>query len=286
VRSSLVVVDAGPSLLVQDGGRRGWAHLGVPPSGALDPGALALANRLVGNAETAAGLEVLLGGVRLRAESSARVAVTGAPMEVVVGGQPRPWGEALSVRAGDELELRPGPTGLRSWLALAGGVAAEVVLGSRSSDTLSRLGPPALVAGDRVVGGPVPARPGTGAAVPRRVVGLLRLRLGPRDGWFEPAAVERLASTTYTVEPDSDRVGLRLRAVDGTSLPRSRHDELPSEGLLTGAVQVPASGQPLVFLADHPVTGGYPVVGVVDRDDLWQCAQLRPGEQVRFGVVR
>lgn len=279
------VVEPGPSLLVQDRGRRGLAHLGVPPSGALDPDALALANRLVGNHDDAAGLEALLGGVVLHAETSGRFAVTGAERPVLVGGQPRPWGEAVSVRPGDRIELPTPSRGLRSWVAWAGGLRVDEVLGSSSTDTLSGLGPAALVAGDRLVTHPSPGRPGSGAAVPRRFDGRLRLRLGPRADWFEPAAVTRLTSTPYVVEPASDRVGLRRRAADGSVLDRVRPDELPSEGIVTGAVQVPPSGRPLIFLADHPVTGGYPVVGVVDLDDVWKCAQLRPGDEVRFTLL-
>lgn len=283
----LTVLDAGPLTLVQDQGRPGWAHLGVPPSGALDPEALALANRLVGNDPGRAGLEVLLGGLRMRAEQSVRVAVTGGLTELRVGGQPRPWGESVSVAAGETIELGRSVDGLRGWLAVAGGIRADEVLGSASSDTLTRLGPRALGSGDVLEVGPPDARPGTGSAVPRRYHPLtrLRVRLGPRDDWFTDEARQRLVRDTYEVAPDSDRVGIRLRSATEGRLERARSEELPSEGIVTGAVQVPASGQPLVFLADHPVTGGYPVIAVVEADDLWQCAQLRPGDRVSFGSV-
>lgn len=288
--SRLTVLDPGGMTLVQDLGRPGLAHLGVPPSGALDPEALGLANRLVGNPPNRAGLEILVGGVRLRAESSVRIALTGALTNLVVGGQPRAWGETVSVPAGETIEVPPAATGLRGWLAFAGGIAVTEVLGSAATDTLTGLGPDPLARGDAVHLGAAPTNPGSGAGVPRRRDGgggiELALRLGPRDDWFTSDAIDRLGHTTYDVAPESNRVGVRLVAGDGSSLERSRAGELPSEGIVTGAVQVPGSGQPLIFLADHPVTGGYPVVGVVDRGDLWKCAQLRPGDQVRFSVVR
>jgi len=262
------------------------AHLGVPPSGALDPDALSLANRLVGNAEEAAGLEVLLGGVRLTVEQSSRIAVTGAQLPPTVQGRAVPWGQAVSVGAGETVELGRAPTGLRSWLAFAGGIDVPPVLGSRSTDVLTGIGPPALTVGGRLRIGEPPVSTPEGSAVPMPMtaeVVTLRMALGPRDDWFTPAAVEQLFAGEYAVSPAADRTALRL---EGAALERRHDDELASEGLVTGAVQVPASGQPLVFLADHPVTGGYPVVGVVDRTSVKRCAQLRPGDRVRFEPVR
>jgi biotin-dependent carboxylase-like uncharacterized protein len=282
---TLEVVSAKPGLLVQDLGRPGWAHLGVPASGALDPEALRLANRLVGNDEAAAGLEVLLGGLSLVASRSARIAVTGASASVQVDGRARPWGEAVSVAAGSTLTVASVHDGLRAWLAVDGGIAVARELGSASTDTLTGLGPAPVRAGTRLpLGAPTPAAtPGT--AVPRAGGGevtTLRVVLGPRDDWLTPASALALTETVYVVSPDSDRVGVRLRSADGTVLERSSAEELPSEGIVTGAVQVPPSGEPLVFLADHPVTGGYPVVAVVHPTDLWRCAQLRPGDHVGF----
>jgi biotin-dependent carboxylase-like uncharacterized protein len=284
----LTVLDPGAMTLVQDLGRAGHAHLGVPPSGALDAGAHALANRLVGNPSDAAGLEILIGGVELRADESVRIALTGALTDLVVGGQRRPWGEAVSVPAGETVEVRPHTNGLRGWLAFAGGIVVPEVLGSAATDTLTGLGPDPLARDDVVRLGTTVGRSGAGAAVPRRhdeTATELAVRLGPRDDWFTNEALARLGRTTYEVAADSNRIGVRLVATDGSSLTRSRSGELPSEGIVTGAVQVPGSGQPLVFLSDHPVTGGYPVIGVVDPGDLWKCAQLRPGDQMRFRVI-
>jgi biotin-dependent carboxylase-like uncharacterized protein len=285
VPPGLRVLRAAPQLLVQDLGRPGWAHVGVPPSGALDPGALALANRLVGNAEAAAGLEIVLGGCRLLAERSLRVALTGAHLPLSVDAVPRPWGTAVSVGPGQHIEVGTSATGLRSWLAVAGGLEVARTLGSRSTDTLTGLGPPPVREGDLLPVGAVPGRPGHGEAVPAvHPTGAARLgvRLGPRDDLFTAESVAALLAAPYAVSARSDRVGVRLEALDGSRLLRRDGDEMESEGLVTGAVQVPSGGQPLVFLADHPVTGGYPVVAVVDEADLGRCAQLRPGDRVRF----
>jgi biotin-dependent carboxylase-like uncharacterized protein len=276
---SLEVLAVGASVLVQDRGRPGWAHLGVPRSGALDAPAAELGNRLVGNTPGAACLEVLLGGLALRAQAGVWLAVTGAPCPVVVDGRARAFGEPLWLPPGSELRLGRPDAGLRTYVAVAGGIAVEPVLGSRSTDTLGRLGPAPLVAGDRV---PVGTPSGSPAAVdtPRPgVPGPLRLTVGPRADRVDGDAIDLLSRTAYAVSPSSDRIGMRL---EGEPLPLVSRAELPSEGMVLGAVQVPPDGTPVVLLADHPTTGGYPVVAVVDEADLWQCAQLRPGEPVRF----
>ncbi len=280
---SLLVHETGPLLLVQDLGRAGSMHLGVPPSGALDRAALALANRLVGNPERAAGLEILVGGVRLRARTSMRIALTGAAMELRIGGRSASWGLGESVRSGEEVEVRSTDEGLRAWLAISGGVLADPTLGSRSTDTLTGLGPAAVQPGDVLELGSWPdTQVGPGMAVPEPVpaVWTLPLVLGPRDDWFTTEAREALFAQEYTVSPQSNRTALRLRGQG--PLARRVSGELASEGIVTGAVQVPTSGQPLVFLADHPVTGGYPVIGVIESAALAACAQARPGHRLRF----
>jgi len=280
---SLFVHETGPLLLVQDQGRSGSMHLGVPPSGALDRSALALANRLVGNPEDAAGLEVLVGGARLQARTSLRVALTGAVLGLRIAGRAASWGVAESVRTGERVEVQPTGHGLRAWLAISGGILADPVLGSRATDTLTGLGPPAVAAGDVLELGAwseSAATPGTAVPEPVPAVWTLAVVLGPRDDWFTPEAHEALLTQEYTVSVESNRTALRL---DGTTpLTRVEPGELASEGIVTGAVQVPASGQPLVFLADHPVTGGYPVLGVIEPASLAVCAQARPGDRVRF----
>jgi biotin-dependent carboxylase-like uncharacterized protein len=286
---ALRVERTGLQLLVQDLGRPGWAHVGVPPSGALDPAALALANRLVGNPESAAGLEILLGGCGFTVAQSMRVALTGAHLPLAVDGAPKAWGSAVSVRAGQRVEVGIAPGQLRAWLAVSGGIDLALVLGSRSTDTLTGLGPAAVTPGDVLPVGPEPDAPGHGDAVPAtHATGPLRLsvRLGPRDDAFTDGSLESFFKTEYTVSASSDRVALRLDAPEGALLARREATEVESEGVVTGAVQVPPEGSPLVFLADHPVTGGYPVIAVVDAPDLPRCAQLQPGDRVVFARLR
>lgn len=279
---SVQVLDPGALTTVQDLGRPGHAHLGVPRSGALDEQALRLGNRLVGNPESAAGLETTLTGVILRAVGALRFAVTGAGCAVRVDAREVPWGRAVSVPDGARIEVGPAVEGLRSYVCVAGGFALDPVLGSRSTDLLSGLGPAVLRAADLLPLG-TPAAVAPEVEVPRRGTGhVLRIDLGPREDWFTPASVEALDRATYTVGTASNRIGLRL---DGTPLERSRAGELPSEPMVLGAVQVPPNGQPVVFLADHPTTGGYPVIGVVRREDLTVCAQARPGDRLILRVL-
>ncbi|GGV37260.1 allophanate hydrolase [Actinomadura cremea] len=277
------IVRPGPLATVQDLGRPGLAHLGVPRSGAADERALRLANRLVGNPEGAAGVELTLGGAVLRFHRAVWIAVTGAMLPVRVGGRGSGTNAPCHVSEGALVEFGMPVSGLRSYLAVRGGVAAGEVLGSRSTDLLSGLGPAPLKAGDRLPLGPATGLdPITvdivpGVSLPETPV--LRVLPGPRDDWFAQDALHTLTSAMYEVSPDSNRVGVRL---DGPALQRSRQGELGSEGMVTGAVQVPPSGLPIVFLADHPTTGGYPVIAVLDSASVPDAAQLRPGQRVRF----
>lgn len=276
------ILDPGAMTTVQDLGRPGYAHLGVPRSGALDAPALRLGNRLVGNPENVAGLETTLTGVRIRVSAGTRLAVTGADCGVLVDGRPAPWGAALSVPGGAVVEIGPAVSGLRSYLALAGGVDVPLVLGSRSTDLLSGLGPARLVAGQVLpLGSPYGLAPAV-EVVPPPYGSTLRVDLGPRTDWFTPDTLAALDGASYTVAPASNRIGLRLV---GEPLARLRAGELPTEPMVLGAVQVPPSGQPVVFLHDHPTTGGYPVIAVVRTADLSVCAQARPGELLTLRVV-
>lgn len=279
--TSLTVLATGPLATVQDLGRRGWAHVGVGSSGAADVPAHRLANRLVGNPPDAATIEITLGGFACRCSAATLVAVTGAPCTISVDrGLPLAVGQAAALGAGTTLRLGTPPTGLRSYLAVRGGVDAIAVLGSRSTDTLSGIGPPPLRAGDLLMVGPEPGTPvPTDLAPPAPPLDVVRVWPGPRLDWFEPTAASTLVTSAWTLGADSDRVGARLA---GTVLTRARREELPSEGLVAGAIQVPPDGRPVVMLADHPVTGGYPVIAVVDPDDLWSVAQARPGDVLRF----
>jgi biotin-dependent carboxylase-like uncharacterized protein len=210
------------------------------------------------------------------------VVVGGAPCPVTVDGRPAAWGTPVHVPAGAVLDAGTVTAGLRSYVAVAGGVAVAPVLGSRSTDLLSGLGPEPLRAGDVLpLGDPTgrTALPGAAPwpAPPAELV--LPLRPGPRADWFTAAALRTLFSATYRVSPHSNRVGLRT---EGAPLERARPGELPSEGMVLGSVQVPPDGRPVVFLNDHPTTGGYPVIGVVTEPGLASAAQAPAGTPVRF----
>ncbi len=279
----ITVVKTGPELLVQDLGRPGHAAIGVSPSGALDARALRAANRLVGNPESAAGLELLLGGAVLQFDDDAVVALTGAFGEVSAAGSgSKDRYRPFRITAGQRLEIGVATSGLRYYLAVAGGIVAEPQMGSAATDLLSGVGPARLQNGDVLrVGAGTPALASEWMPVPLPPSGTVAVRLqpGPRLDWFAPDTRQRLALGNWTVSADSNRVGLRLL---GRPLQRVGERELPSEGMVTGAVQVPPSGLPTVFLADHPVTGGYPVPAVVAAADLPLLAQARPGQRIRF----
>jgi KipI family sensor histidine kinase inhibitor len=298
---ALVVERPGLQSLIQDLGRPGHGDLGVSAAGAADADAARQANRLVGNDPDAAVIESLLGGLALRARGHHVLALAGAgaPAHItaVDGGAPAdrtpPSRAPFALYDGEVLELGTPDCGLRSYVAVRGGLEADVALGSRSTDTLSGLGPEPLAPGTAVpvragvrlaaVGSPEPApRP-----MPRAgETTVLRVVPGPREDWFGAAGLDRLAGQDWAVGTQSNRIGVRLEtAGDGEALARVRTGELASEGAVAGALQVPPSGLPVLFLADHPVTGGYPVIGVVVPEDLTLAAQLPPGARVRFALV-
>jgi biotin-dependent carboxylase-like uncharacterized protein len=277
-------VRAGALTTVQDEGRPGFAHLGVPRSGALDAAAHHLANRLVGNSESAAVLETTVDGVALAFETEAVVAVTGALAAVGVDGGSSAWGLPVRVPPGGTLQVGPAQRGVRCYLAVAGAWQVPLTLGSASTDLLSGLGPAPLAAGDVLAIGSAMGRvvPVDMAPYPLPADRLeLGARLGPRHDWLSPAGRATLAAGVWTVTSESNRVALRLH---GPPVERQRVDEVPSEGLVSGAVQVLGDGQLVVFLADHPTTGGYPVAAVVDGASIDQCAQARPGATLTFRV--
>jgi biotin-dependent carboxylase-like uncharacterized protein len=261
-----------PGLLttVQDLGRPGWASIGVPPSGAVDRESLELGNRLVGNPPGAAALEATLIGPRLLFRQRTLIALTGA-----VHG-------AETAEVEGELDAGGPVGGARAYICVRGGIDVAPVLGSRSADLLTGLGPKPLQPGDVLAIGEEPSTsPEIGARAPERQPRPLRVVPGPRDDWFEPEALTALTTAKWRVTPASNRVGIRL---GGPTLDRVRTEELLSEGLVTGAIQVPPSGQPILLLNDHPTTGGYPVIAVVVHDDLPRVGQLRPGDTVRFST--
>lgn len=273
----LRVIEAGPLTTVQDFGRYGQAALGIGRSGACDRGAHRLANALVGNHPSLASLEVTLGGLVVEALSDLVLATTGAR------GPESPHLAPFHLSAGERLALGIPQAGLRTYLAVRGGIDVDPVLGSRATDILAGLGPKVLEPGDVLPVGSTP-RPLPGVDVapvpePTNDPTTVRVMPGPRRDWFDDDAWSLLTSQTYSVTSESNRVGVRL---DGEPLRRAREGELISEGLLRGAIQVPPSGLPVLFLSDHPVTGGYPVIAYVSDVDVDRCAQLRPGQELRF----
>jgi len=278
----IIIERTGPLALVQDLGRPGYARLGVSPSGAADRGGLRAANRLVGNPEDFAAVEILLGGLVITTEGPLWIAAAGAPTTISINGRTDTSHRAIYLRRGDRLAVAASGSGLRSYLAVRGGIDVPKVLGSRSADLLSDLGPARLLPGDRLPVGRTPLDlPGIDVLpVPaaRRPLDVT-LSPGPRVDWLAEAGLRSLVTQRWIVGTDIDRTGVRL---EGEPLARLITTELPSEGVVRGAVQVPPSGLPLIFGSDHPVTGGYPVVGVAPADDCDRIAQLRPGDEVRF----
>lgn len=281
---SLQVISAGPLTTVQDLGRFGYAAVGVSPSGAADLGAHRLANRLVANPDWAATLEVTFGGLRVRAGGDLTIALTGARAPTTIDGRPVGYAAPVAVSAGSEIALGAPRAGLRTYLAVRGGLAVAPVLGSRATDTLSGIGPPVVREGDVLpVGSPGETHPHVDLAPvppPTAETLLLETLPGPRLAWLE--APSRWSERRWTVSSRSDRIGVRL---EGDRLVRSAASdlrELPSEGIVRGAVQLPPRGEPVIFLADHPVTGGYPVVAVLTEGACDSLAQAQPGQGIRF----
>jgi KipI family sensor histidine kinase inhibitor len=281
------VLEPGPLLTIQDRGRAGWAHAGVPAAGAADRRSAGLANQLAGNPPAFAVLEATGGRCRIRLRAARKVAVTGARAPIMVDGLPARPNAGLHLRAGSELAIGACQNGIRVYIALAGGIDVPPVLGSRSTDTLSGLGPPPLATGDLLALGSVPTAAvtppttGRGRAEPVAAGGPIHVvaRLGPRDDWISASGLARLSGSEYTVSSASDRTGVRL---DGPVVGLERPGEIPSEGMVPGAVQIPPGGQPIVLMRNHPPTGGYPVAAVVDDEGVDALAQAAPGAVVRF----
>jgi len=290
--SGLRIISPGLQSLIQDLGRTGHAGLGVSAAGALDRASLRRANRLVGNAASAAVIETVAGGLQVRAVGDQVLAVTGAPGELtitagdhgVASDRTVPMATPFALLDGETLSLGAPAGGFRSYVALRGGVDVPPVLGSRSTDTLAGLGPAPLAAGQTLAAGGstesgVVGHPEVQPDFPDAGVTVLDVVPGPRSDWFDRAALDSLTAQEWTVKPQSNRVGMRL---DGTPLRRTRDGELASEGTVSGALQVPPEGLPVLFLADHPVTGGYPVIAVVVDAHLDRAGQIPIGGTIRF----
>ena len=293
--TALCVRATGLLTLFQDLGRPGQAGQGVSASGALDQAAFKTANRLVGNASHLPVLETVGGGLSLHSRGETVVAITGAdaPLHITSAAGQR-WGvpryTPVALADGDTLTIGQPTAGARCYVAVRGGYGVAQVLGSASTDTLAHVGPPALQVGQLL-----PVQPARHAVVAEAALPPLHLpapgqevvldvELGPRTDWFTPDAVALLARQRWQVTPQSNRVGLRLAGEQ--PLQRAITAELPSEGTALGAIQVPASGQPVLFLADHPLTGGYPVIGCVAPHHLDLAGQIPVGTWIRWNPIR
>lgn len=281
----LEVIRPGLQSTVQDLGRPGVRHLGIALGGALDREALILANRLVGNPAGAAGIELVLGAAEFGFLRDGWLALTGADCAATLDGEAVWHGWRWRVRRGQRLRLSAPRHGMRTYLALDGGVAVSQVMGSRATELQAGFGGHqgrALRAGDRLPLGAPLSHDGPLGAWLRESDASLRVLPGPEFDEFEPAAVAALWQGEWRLNPASNRMGIRL---DGPTLVRSRGRELASHGVLPGVIQVPPGGQPIVLLADAQTTGGYPRIGCVIEADLWKLAQLRPGARLRFSPV-
>ena len=279
-----------PGLLttVQDRGRWGWQADGVPVAGPMDGYSHRLANRLVGNSDAAAALEITLSGPELRVEGDLLCAVAGADFGVMADGASVGPTRAFRVPSGGSIRFRERRTGARATLAVRGGIDVPPVFDSRATGVAAGVGPfggRALKAGDRLpVGEPPAAGPNGSSLYPLTMPrGGARLRVlpGPHDALFPPEAVRMFFASRFVIAATSNRMGYTL---EGPSLPRGRASEILSDATPFGSVQVPASGYPILLMADRQTTGGYPKIATVISADLPLAAQLAPGDWIEFAA--
>ena len=316
----LEIVDPGLQTLLQDLGRPGLGDLGVSASGAADKASARQANRVVGNDSELAVLENVLGELELKAFGNVIVAITGAEVAAFVTQNPAlvempepaedleegeeeeipepevrraPLRTAFSLYDGETLKIEAPDAGLRTYVAVRGGFVVPEVLGSRATDSMSGVGPEPLAKNTKLPVGQANRsslvgsdEPPTGVLPKIGSVTTLRITLGPRDDWFDEAGIQALTEQEWKATSQSNRIGVRFELPpNGRPMSRAKDGELASEGAVPGSLQIPPSGLPVLFLADHPVTGGYPVAGVVIERDMPLAAQLPPGAKVRFQIV-
>jgi antagonist of KipI len=294
---NVTVVRAGFLTTVQDLGRARFRQFGVSRSGTLDPFAFGVANLLVGNDESKAGLEVTLGAVRLRFNDRRIIAWCGGEFEVRIGSTSVPAGHAAVIKGGEELKIDRPKIGCRCWLAISGGIDVPTVLESRSTDLRANFGGfrgRALRDGDLI---PLGERRRSETAATDKISTwsaptswvqtadaspTLRFVNGIDWARFNASTIQRFTSEAFTVNVDSDRMGVRL---DGPELKRIDNTDLISEAVAPGTIQVPPNGKPILLLGDCQTIGGYPKIGHVITADLAVAAQMRAGDTVRFREV-
>jgi biotin-dependent carboxylase-like uncharacterized protein len=280
--SSISFSEASGFITLQDQGRIGFANIAVPTSGAFDQSAHHLGNRLVGNDPGACSIESLRGTFKFLNDTDLVIAVTGAAASVQINGREHEMSRAIFVAANSTVAIRPGNQGLRTYLAIRGSILGNLVMGSHSYDELSQIGTPPIQAGDHLdisndVAGPISGDYFPNFAVSGKDEIQLEARPAPRWSGFSNG--QTLFEMEYQVTESSNRVGMRL---SGPELIWNSKERLASEGVITGAIQIPVDGMPLIFGPDHPTTGGYPVIAVVSRNSLNLLAQSAPGTKVKF----
>jgi antagonist of KipI len=286
--NGLRVIKAGMLTTIQDRGRWGLQSRGVPVAGPMDPVSHRIANTLVGNDADAATLEVTLLGPELEFEDERTIAVAGAEFEITVDGRPAPMNAPFIVSAESRLRFGPRARGARAYLAIAGGIDAPPTLGSRATHLISGMGGldgRPVKSGDRLpLGDPARGRR-SAAALAESVVPLpdrharIRVLAGPQQEYFTSGALDALQSVPYSIGHDSDRMGFRL---EGPRLTHARGADIISDATPLGALQVPASGQPILLMADRQTTGGYPKIATVISADISIAGQLGPGDTIAF----
>jgi antagonist of KipI len=292
-RQTLEIIEPGLLTTVQDKGRYGYQRFGVPVSGAMDAFALRAANLLVGNRDDAAGLEMTVLGPRIRFLADTWIALTGADLSPALDGGPIPTWRTVEAPSGSVLSFQGARDGMRSYLAVAGGIAVPVVMGSRSTYVRAGIGGfqgRALKARDLLSTLEVePGRRFTERGLPEGYPAPsyghsheLRVVLGPQDKAFTEEGIATLLSSDYKVSMHSDRVGYRL---DGPKIQHASGFDIVSDGTPLGAVQVPGDGRPIILLADRGTTGGYTKIATVISADISKLAQAMPGDTVRFKAV-
>ena len=283
------VIKPGMLTTVQDSGRWGFQARGVPVAGPMDPFSCRLANALVGNDRGAAGLEITLLGPELEFETERVIAVSGAEFDLTLDGRAVPMDAPFVASAESRLRFGARRRGARAYLAIAGGIATLPVLGSRSTHLISAMGGldgRALRAGDRLVLGDATHTRSTPPAAPRHVPlpdhqARIRVLPGPQADYFSADSLDVLQSAPYVIGQQSDRMGFRL---DGPRLTHARGADIISDATPLGVLQVPASGLPILLMADRQTTGGYPKIATVITADIAVAGQLSPGDAISFVV--
>lgn len=287
----IIVENPGLLTTVQDEGRFGWEQFGVSPSGPMDAESFHIANILAGNDAGESALECTLAGPALRFTEDETVAVTGADMSPLLNGAPCPMNRALAIRAGDVLKLQPAKNGCRAYIAFAGGLDVPLVMGSRATGIQNKIGGlngRRLAKGDEInFRAPsaslenMPARV-SGHALRTGRENVLRVIMGPQDDRFTDEGLRTFLGEPYKVTNDCDRMGCRL---EGPAIQHKTDGNIISDGIATGAIQVPTSGQPIIMMAERQTVGGYTKIAAVISADLPVIAQCRPGDVVRFRAV-